>query len=27
LLWPELVHAIAPGAIQFRGQVIDVSKL
>ena len=27
LLWPELVHALAPGAIQFRGQVIDVSKL
>lgn len=27
LLWPELVHAMAPGFIQFRGQVIDVSKL
>lgn len=27
LLWPELVHALAPGAIQFRGEVIDVSKL
>jgi hypothetical protein len=27
LLWPELVHALAPGAIQFRGQVIDVNKL
>lgn len=27
LLWPELVHALAPGAIQFRGQVVDVSKL
>jgi hypothetical protein len=27
LLWPELAHALAPGAIQFRGQVINVSKL
>lgn len=27
LLWPELVHAMAPNFIQFRGQVVDVSKL
>jgi len=27
LLWPELVHAMAPDLIQFRGQVINVSKL
>jgi hypothetical protein len=27
LLWPELVHAMAPGLIQFRGQVIDVGSL
>lgn len=25
LLWPEVVHAFAPGQIEFRGQVIDVS--
>ncbi len=27
MLSPELVHAMAPDVIQFRGQVIDVSKL
>lgn len=27
LLWPELVHRIAEGKIEFRGQVIDVSEL
>ncbi len=27
LLWPELIHAIHPDAVQFRGAVIDVSKL
>jgi len=27
LLWPELVHVLQPGWIEFRGQVIDVSAL
>lgn len=27
MLWPELVHKWGEGAIEFRGQVIDVSKL
>lgn len=27
LLWPELVHALAPDLVQFRGQVINVSEL
>jgi hypothetical protein len=27
MLWPELVHKWSEGAVEFRGQVIDVSKL
>jgi hypothetical protein len=27
LLWPELVHRYADGIVEFRGQLIDVSKL
>ena len=27
LLWPELVHKFAEGLVEFRGEVIDVSKL